>query len=162
MSRAFIDANVFLAQFEEDRHASETALDLIDSLDDGVTSTLVLAEVVSVATRRFGVPYRVAQDVLESIAARFECVDVPVARIQEGIEVSRSNRLDIGLLDAVHVASAIRSGCERMFTEDLAHNTWYGGSLGEVLVINPFKPPSPAPKARKVLRATARERANPG
>ena len=160
MSRTFVDANVFLAGLESQR--SIDVPELLYRLKEGVTSTLVILEVLAVSVRRFEVPYATARRLVKESAARLECVEVPLERLYDGIQVARTNRLDIGLIDAVHVATALRAGCEEFLSEDLAHNTWYGGSLGEVLVVNPFVPKAPAPRSRKANRRNPRVRANQG
>lgn len=157
----FIDANIFLAALGSDEERSRIAAAVIDE-DSNVTSTAVLLEVLSVATRRFRLDYTDAEAAVRDILERVELVDVPVDRLFEGVSIARTNRLDLSMIDAVHVASAIHKGCERLLSEDMGHNAWYGGDVGEVLVLNPFKPDEPPPRARKAARSRPRARANGG
>lgn len=156
----FIDANVFLAVLDSDEKTRKHAEQLLDGVNDGVTSTAVLLEVLSVATRKFLLDYAHAAALVNDILVRVELVDVPVDRLFDGITIAQTNRLDVSVVDAVHVASAVHKGCERLLSEDMGHNAWYGGTVGEVLVVNPFLPDEPPPRARKTTRTKPRSKAN--
>lgn len=114
---------------------------------------------LSVATRRFRLDYSDATAAVKDILARVELVDVSVERLFEGVMVAQTNKLDVSVVEAVHVASAIQKGCERLLSEDMAHTAWYGGSVGEVLVVNPFLPKKPPPRRRNAVRSRPRVRA---
>ena len=66
----FIDANIFLATLDRDEETSKAAEAVLDDVSDGVTSTAVLLEVLSVATRRFRLDYSDATAAVKDILAR--------------------------------------------------------------------------------------------
>ena len=98
-----------------------------------VVSTQVLIELRAVLTRKLK-PAPSSQDTraaLEALA-RFEVVPTNASLVLDAHELSRIERLS--WFDALIVEAAIRSGCERLYSEELGQ----GRVFGALRVSNPF------------------------
>ena len=99
-----------------------------------VISTQVLIELRSVLTRKLEPPlsWLDTRATLEALA-EFEVVPASADLILDAHELSRAEKLS--WFDALIVEAAIRSGCERLYSEDLGH----GQRFGSLTVTNPFE-----------------------
>lgn len=104
------------------------------STGTGVISHQVVQEVLNVLTSRF--PGSAASDEADRLLRE---VLEPLWRIQPSIALYRSAlnlkaRYQLHFYDALIVAAAIESGCERLISEDFQH----GQRFESVTVHNPF------------------------
>jgi predicted nucleic acid-binding protein len=99
----------------------------------GTVSVQVLNEFVAVARGKFAMPWA---DVLEALSAmRTLCGDpvaITVAVHELGLEIAE--RYKFHIYDSLIVAAALRTGCTRLYTEDLRH----GQTIGSLTIHNPF------------------------
>jgi predicted nucleic acid-binding protein len=132
----FLDTNVLLYSVGDapaDAKKREVALQLLRHRDS-VVSIQVLQEFFHQATRpsrRDRMTADIAIGFVESWH-RFEIVENTAEILAVGMALSRDHRLSIW--DALIVAAAQQSGCEKLLTEDLSH----GQRFGSLRVENPF------------------------
>ena len=133
----FVDTNILV--YAEDRDAGpkrEQALDLL--LDcwksgDGVVSVQVLKEFYVTVTRKLKSP--MVPEKAEAIVAEYltwRVVESDSALLRNGIRLSQSASLS--LWDSLVVEAALRSGCDRLYSEDLNHGQRFGG----LEIVNPL------------------------
>jgi len=133
---AFLDANVLVyaaSALPEDATKRARAIDLMRDVDFGV-SAQVLQEFYNTATRKMR-PRLSHGDAIAVVRklALLPCVDVDLALIEAGAEVS--NRHQISYWDGAVIAAAERLGATTLYSEDLNDGQRYGS----VTVVNPFK-----------------------
>ena len=136
--RVFVDTNLWA--YRLDRREPEKSAYIRDWLralaleDDIVVSTQVLIELRSVLTRKFkpALSWQDTRDALEALAG-FEVVPANTNLVLDAHELARGEKLS--WFDALIVEAAIRSGCERLYSEDLEHGRRYG----EMTVRNPLR-----------------------
>jgi predicted nucleic acid-binding protein len=118
--RVYIDANVFIAAFEQLDLSAKAAAQLIRSIDagtlSGVTSELTLAECLGGPLRRGDTAAVAAYE--RAIATRPNWIVQPVNR--EILVRAASLRVETGLKlpDAIHLATAILANCGVIVSND--------------------------------------------
>lgn len=133
--RSFFDANVLV--YSDDGDAPEKQAVALEILArgrrdrKGVVSTQVLQEYFVSATRKLHVPAEAARRKVE-LFSRFDLVVVQLADIFAAIDLHRLHQ--IHFWDALVVRSALRSGCSRLYTEDLQSGRKFDG----LEIVNPF------------------------
>lgn len=119
--RAYLDANVFIAAYENERAPGNHAWRLLTAIEDGefagVTSELTLAEIL----------VRPLQQGDYDLAQRYQSVISPsigfdVAAVDRAVLIEaaalRGARKSLRLPDAIHVATARLSACACMVSDD--------------------------------------------
>lgn len=137
--RVFVDTNLWA--YRLDRREPEKSAYIRDWLrtlaleHDIVVSTQVLIELRSVLTRKLkpALSWQDTRDALEALAG-FDVVPANSDLVLDAHELARVEKLS--WFDALIVEAAIRSGCERLYSEDLAH----GQVFGPLRVSNPLDP----------------------
>jgi len=135
--RAFVDTNLWVYRLDRrDPEKSAFVRDWLRKLaqeHEIVVSTQVLIELRSVLTGKLkpAFSWRDTQDALEALAA-FDVVSANSNLVLDAHALADAEK--IAWFDALIVEAAIRSGCTRLFTEDLNH----GQKLGKLMIINPF------------------------
>lgn len=135
--RVFVDTNLWV--YRLDRREPEKSAFVRDWLrdlaleHDVVISAQVLIELRAVLTSKLkpALSWQDTRDALEALAT-FEVVPANASLILDAHELSRVEQLS--WFDALIVEAAIRSGCARLYSEDLGH----GQVFGELRVSNPF------------------------
>lgn len=137
MNRAFVDTNVLVYIYDNDRPARQAhAASLFRALIRDrsiVMSTQVLQEFYATVTRTFRPllnPTEAEQAVLDLIILPVIHVDVPIIQAA----MSRVQSMSISFWDALIVEAALTAGAERLLTEDLQH----GQVIDGVQIENPF------------------------
>jgi predicted nucleic acid-binding protein len=134
----FLDTNIFVYSFDQSAPSKQTrALALIQDAvvnGAGATSSQVVQEFLSVATRKFAVPFT-----LEDSQTYLQRVLHPLCRTFTDmtlLELSLEVQAETGysFYDSLIVAGAVTCGCRLLFTEDLQHSREVRG----VLIRNPF------------------------
>jgi predicted nucleic acid-binding protein len=133
MPNAFVDTNILLYTVEAaDQRKTYQARQLILKVgNDLVTSTQVLQEFYTNATRKLRIPPPSAVRAMESICRR-KVIQVSPTLIFAAIDTSERYRLSFW--DCLIVEAAVAGSCEILYTEDLNH----GQKIRGVLVQNPF------------------------
>ena len=135
--RVFVDTNLWVYRLDKreaakSRQVAQWLRELARN-HEIVVSTQVLIELRAVLTRKFK-PALAARDVriaLEALA-QFEVVAADANLVLDANELAQVEQLQ--WFDALIVEAAIRSGCTRLYSEDLGH----GRSFAGLTVCNPF------------------------
>jgi predicted nucleic acid-binding protein len=138
--RVFIDTNLWVYRLdkrdpEKSRRINEWLRE-VASEHDIVLSTQVLIEFCSVLTRKMkpSLPHAEIRLAMNALS-QFEVIGTDSALIMDAHEIAFGEQLS--WFDALIVEAAIRSGCQRLFSEDLSH----GRQFGTLIVHNPFISP---------------------
>jgi len=122
--RVFVDTNIWAYRLDHrEPGKSEFVRDWLRELareHEIVISTQVLIELRSVVTRKLKPPlsWQDTRAALEALA-EFEVVPANASLVLDAHELSGSGKLS--WFDALIVEAAVRSGCERLYSEDLGH-----------------------------------------
>ena len=130
-AKCFFDTNVLLYLLSSDVEKANRAESLLAG--ESVVSVQVLNELVSVATRKLGMPWQEIHDILKIL--RSVCDVQPLGLDTHELAVALSERYRFAIYDAMILSSAQLAGCEVVFTEDLQHQQVINERL---TVINPF------------------------
>ncbi len=136
--RVFIDTNLWAYRLDR-REPGKSAFirDWLRNLaleHDIVISTQVMIELRSVITRKLkpALSWQDTRAALEALAS-LEVVPANANLVLDAHELAQSEGLS--WFDALIVEAAIRSGCARLYSEDMGH----GRIFGELSVMNPFQ-----------------------
>ena len=135
-AKTFVDTNVLIYAHDIDARSKHTAAKnvLSDLWADraGVVSTQVLQEFYVNATRKISKPLakRSARSIVNQYASW--CVDATPVDIAAAFRIEDESR--IGFWDALICAVALRSGAERILSEDLNA----GQRIAGIRIENPF------------------------
>ena len=130
MAKPFIDSNVVLYLFSSDTLKADRTESLLQS--GGLISVQVLNEVASVCLRKLKMTWEDIDAVLETLKSTCEVLPVTLASHEKAVGLAK--RFQISLYDANIVATAILSGADTLFSEDMQN----GMSMESVTVVNPF------------------------
>ncbi len=137
--RVFIDTNLWAYRLDK-READKARriagwLHALAREHEIVVSTQVLIELRAVLTRKFKPPMspRNVRAALEALA-QFDVVATDANLVLDAHEMAEREQL--GWFDALIVEAAIRSGCERLYSEDFSH----GRTVADLTILNPFLP----------------------
>ena len=131
--KAFIDTNVlvYAAIKNDPRSAQAEKLLAVES----VVSVQVLNEFVSVARRRFQMPWEDVRVALQWI--QILCPDpVPLTVETHNEAVRIAEQYGYGFYDSLIVAAALDAGCSALYSEDMQNGQVIDGNL---TIHNPFR-----------------------
>ena len=133
--KSFVDTNIFVyCRDFSDLSKQKIALQLVKELWEselGVISVQVVTEFCSVASRKLKAPDLQVQKDAQRLLT-WNPVPLDEKLIRAGIRLRQQYKLSYS--DSWIVAAALQSGCQILFSEDLADGANYHG----VLVKNPF------------------------
>ena len=129
--RAFIDTNVLIYSVSTDPRKARAG-DVLGQ--GGVISVQVLIEFTHVAWRKLGHGWG---DIAYAVAQFRACLEPVLPLTADTHEAALALARDDGLAfyDALIVASALDSGCDTLYSEDLQH----GRHFGDLAIRNPFR-----------------------
>jgi predicted nucleic acid-binding protein len=127
----FYDTNV-LVYLASGNSAKADAAEQAISLG-GTISVQVLNEFAHVSRRKMGFSWAEVHSFLATIRGALSVVPVTIPVHELGLELAE--RYGFSLYDAMIVAAAMESDCDRLFTEDLQD----GMKVADLVVVNPFK-----------------------
>jgi len=130
MGKPFIDSNVVLYLFSSNTVKADRAESLLQS--GGLISVQVLNEVAAVCLRKLKMTWEEIDAVLETLKSTCKVLPVTLASHEKAVGLAK--RFQISLYDANIVATAILSGADTLFSEDMQN----GMSMESVTVKNPF------------------------
>jgi len=133
--KIFIDTNVWVYLFSEDKK-SNFAKDLVESnFDDIVISTQVLNEFFNVVANKHKLKSKEeTKAILEELINSFEVSVVDSNTILEAVDISIQHQLSY--FDSLMIASASIENCHKFYSEDMHSGLKINESLG---IVNPFK-----------------------
>jgi len=129
--RPFFDTNVLLYLLSDDNRKADRAEEIIAL--GGIISVQVLNEIASVASRKLGMSYAEISDVLGTIRAVCQTQAVTVDTHERGLDIAE--RFGFSLYGSMIISSALQSGCDILYSEDMQHGQEIDGQL---VVVNPF------------------------
>jgi len=136
--RIFVDTNVLVYAHDVDAKAKhEAAKSILQGLwseRTGVLSMQVLQEFYVNVTRK--IPHPITKESARLVVSTYTiwCADTTPAEIASAFRIEDDSR--IGFWDALIVASAVKSGANRILSEDLNA----GQTIAGVRIENPFAP----------------------
>ena len=130
-TKAFFDTNILLYLMSEDETKADRAEQCL--AQGGVISVQVLNEFTSVASRKLKLSYPDIRDFLTTIRAMIPVESLSLATHDAALALAE--RYGFSFYDALIVSSALRAGCDRLYTEDLQDGQVIEQRL---LVSNPF------------------------
>ncbi|MGA9599378.1 MAG: PIN domain-containing protein [Methylocystis sp.] len=128
----FFDTNVLIYLASGDAEKSEISERLV--AQGGAISVQVLNEFANVARRKLGFTWK---EIHEFLATLRELLTVhPISLETHETGLALAERYGFSIYDAMIAASAILSGCDRLFSQDMQH----GMTLKEGLrIVDPFR-----------------------
>lgn len=130
--KAFVDTNVLIFAAIKNDPRSERAEELLAR--GGVISVQILNEFVSVARRRYQMPWKELRAALQWI--RILCPDpVPITVDTHDEALRIAGRYGYQIYDSLVIASALEAECDVLYSEDLQHGQRIEAKL---TVRNPF------------------------
>ena len=141
--RTFVDTNILIYAHDADAKSKhEVAKSVLTELwrkRTGVLSMQVLQEFYVNVTRK--IAYPLPKDVARMVVSSYAiwCVETAPAEISSAFRIEDESR--IGFWDALIVASAVKCGASRIFSEDLNA----GQMIAGVRIENPFGRETGAP-----------------
>jgi len=131
--KAFIDTNILIYAYSStDMLKKEKSLNILRS-ENLTMSTQVLNEFVWVMSRKYLLPIDLLRDVINNISDIAYISLITLSTINNAI--SFTERYKYSYWDSLIISSALETGCDVLYTEDLQHNQTIKG----IKIINPFK-----------------------
>ena len=128
---AFWDTNVFVYAFIVGPKQQIARRRLVSG---GVISVQVLNEFSNVMTRKMRQSWEDVERFLSTIQVRFPTA-APLTVQTHAAALALARDHSLAFYDALIVAAAIESGCDRLYSEDLQD----GRRFGDCVVVNPFR-----------------------
>jgi predicted nucleic acid-binding protein len=130
-AESFFDTSVLLYLLSAEAAKADRVEELLEQ--SGAISVQVLNEFTAVATRKLGLSFAEAREVLGVIRTVCVTCSVTVEHHDKAVEIAERYRFSF--YDSVIIASALLSGCKTLYSEDLQHKQVIENQL---TVINPF------------------------
>ena len=136
--RVFIDTNILIYNYSEEKDKRERALRIIEENQDKdiVISLQIVNEFVNILKKKFQKDHEEIRNALEEIESVFVIWELSLNLIKDSIRVSE--RYKYSYYDSLVISAALDSGCSILYTEDMQHNQSIDNKLK---IINPFKLP---------------------
>jgi predicted nucleic acid-binding protein len=134
MPGSFFDSNILLYVLSGDPEKADRVERLI--ADGGTISVQVLNEIVNVARRKMRMSLRETRDFLTTLRGLLPVVPLTIETHDAGLALAE--RYEFSTYDAMIAASAIQSGCDTLWSEDMQHGMAVDDRLR---IVNPFHQP---------------------
>jgi predicted nucleic acid-binding protein len=131
MPASFFDTNVLVYLASDDSRKADRAEELIAS--GGAISVQVLNEVANVARRKMELSWSELRAFLTTLRELLSVQPVTIQTHETGLTLAERYKLSI--YDAMIAATALSSGCDTLWSEDLQHGMLLEGKL---TVLDPF------------------------
>lgn len=128
--RAFFDSNILIYAYSTDIRR-EPALNALAG--GGVISAQVLNEFTNVLRKKQQQDWPVIEAAVQTIRFRFPDI-APLTADTHAAALALARDHSIAFYDALIVASAIETGCDTLYSEDLQRDRSFGG----LTIVNPF------------------------
>ncbi len=129
--KIFVDTNIVVYALDKTQAQHTIAIDFLSRRP--VISVQVVNETTAVQVRKLKRSLAAAHEVATWLLDTCEVVEQSPADVRQAIELCR--QFDLSHWDALILASAMRAGCERVYSEDMQHGLWVSSSLQ---ILNPF------------------------
>ena len=131
MPGKFVDSNVVLYLASADKNKADISDALLRT--GCVISVQVLNEIANVLRRKYRFSWNEVRTFLAMVRSACEIVPIPIETHELGLNIAE--RYGFSVYDSMIVASAMQSGCNALFSEDLQHGQAIDGI---VTIRNPF------------------------
>ncbi len=101
--------------------------------DSIVISIQVVNEVYNVLTKKILINKALAREIVYKFGEYFKVISIDFSLTQRAIEINM--RYNYSFWDSLIIASALVSGCDTLYTEDMHHGQVIEGKLK---IVNPF------------------------
>jgi predicted nucleic acid-binding protein len=132
MPGSFFDTNILLYLASDQSGKADRAERLI--ADGGTISVQVLNEIANVARRKMRMSWKETRGFLAMLRGLLPVVPVTIETHEAGIALAE--RHGFSTYDAMIAASAILSGCDTLWSEDMQHGMAVDDRLH---IVNPFR-----------------------
>jgi len=129
----FIDTNILIYAYSDTELEKKKRVLSILAVESVVVSTQVINEFIWVMNRKFNVDFDSLKIIIDNIFELYKVCIINQASIQKAIEYSK--RFNFSHWDSLMLASALESGCDIFYTEDLQDSQ---NIDNQITVINPF------------------------
>ena len=129
----FLDTNVIVYLYSEDEPKKQSTVLNLFKETRCVTSTQVLNEFCSVCLRKFAMPANKVLQSIDEIVENCALSYIDMEVIQKALTLN--NKYGYTYYDCLILASAVISGCQILYSEDMQHNQFIEGKLK---IVNPF------------------------
>lgn len=128
----FIDTNVLIYLFDRDVNKKNIAKELLKSALH--ISIQVCNELTNILIKKFKVPHSDIKEALNHIETFATVHSLTLENIDLALDIKE--RYGYSFYDSLILSSAIRAGCDILYTEDLQHNQKV---LQQLTIVNPFQ-----------------------
>jgi predicted nucleic acid-binding protein len=132
MAGSFLDTNILVYAASSDAAKADRAEQLI--AEGGTISVQVLNELANVARRKMRLSWNETRSLIATLRALLTVEALTVSIHTQGL--SLAERYGLSVYDAMIVASALNSDCDRLWSEDMQHGLVIEGQLR---IENPFR-----------------------
>ena len=134
MPGSFFDTNVLIYIASGDPAKADRAEEIIGG--GGAISVQVLNELANVARRKIQMSWQDIGSFLSLLRGLLAVHPVTVETHEAGLALAE--RYNLSTYDAMIAASALRAGCDRLWSEDMHHGMMLDARLR---IVNPFRSP---------------------
>ena len=127
---AFFDSNILVYAYSDDRRRVGSQILVAEG---GLISAQVLNEMTNVLRRKQRQEWPVIEAVMRSVRVCFPVI-LPLTANTHACAVELARDDGFSFYDALIVASAVESGCDTLYSEDLQN----GRTIGSLTIRNPF------------------------
>ena len=132
--KVFLDTNIFVYMYDSSEPVKkEICLSLLDA-NDCVSSSQVINEISNVLTKKIKTPTQKVRQILMDIFNVSEVKEIH--RSTSFYALDLMERYGFSYYNCLILASALESGCETLFSEDMSHGQIIESQLK---ILNPFK-----------------------
>ena len=130
MRADFFDSNVLLYLAADPVKAAKTRALMGDG---GFISVQVLNEIANVSLRKMRQSWAETHELLDLVRSVLSVTDLRIEDHESGLAIAE--RYGLSVYDALIAATALASGCDRLYSEDMHHGLVIDGRLR---IENPF------------------------
>lgn len=129
--KAFIDTNIVIYALGQRSEKTTRAVPLFAS--QPTISTQVLSETANVALKKLALPLSETKKLLTTLESICHVEIITSACLHRALDITE--RFGFTWYDSLIVATALESGCDTLYTEDLQHGQFIDNKL---TITNPF------------------------
>jgi predicted nucleic acid-binding protein len=130
--KTFIDSNILLYAFDDRDTKKQSIAKKISLSSDNTISTQVINEASSNLIKKFAFDGLKISQFIDSCYRRYEVANIDYSVFKNSVDI-REN-YNISYYDSLIVSSALLSGCDILYSEDMQHNL----IIDNLKIINPF------------------------
>jgi predicted nucleic acid-binding protein len=133
--KIFVDTNVIIYLYSSDEPEKQLAAQELILTDSTWISTQVISEFSNVLRKRFNQDYQSIREAVTELTKSFQVTVITLDMIYNAFMLAE--RYQYSYYDSLILAAALKTGCSRLYTEDLQDGQLIDSTL---TIKNPFKP----------------------